>query len=107
MPQEPRVLDPTLSAQHRFGAVLREMRVGRKLSLAQLAPELPATPDALAKYEKAERWPDRSYVAILDRVLGAGGDLLALWQEADDERRARPPTVQPTDPQLVQHWNQL
>lgn len=107
MPQEPKVLDPTLSARHRFGAALRSLRSERKLSLARLAPALPATPDALAKYEKAERWPDRASAVILDRVLTAEGTLLALWDEAEAERQTRSRPVRSADPQLVHHWNQL
>ncbi|WP_084558021.1 helix-turn-helix domain-containing protein [Hamadaea tsunoensis] len=106
MPQAPASLDPTLSAQHRFGAALRDLRADRGLSLAQLAPELPASPDALAKYERADRRPTRRIAETLDRVLAADGRLIELWDEADVERRAaRRPQV--ANPQLVQHWNDL
>ncbi len=59
------------------------------MSLARLAAEVPLHPDTLAKYEKAERWPARSIVEILDRVLHARGVLLMNWQNADHGPAAR------------------
>lgn len=107
MPQEPRILDPTLSACDRFGAVLRQWRQRRQLSQAQLASALPVTPDQIAKYEKALRWPTRKAAERLDEFLEARGELVALWAAGDAERQTVPGNRQPPDPSLIAHWNSM
>jgi len=100
MPQEPRTLDPTLSACDRFGAVLRHWRLLRQLSQAQLATVLPVTPDQIAKYEKAVRGPGQKAVERIDVHLEAGGELVTLWAEREAEREVArssraPPATRP------------
>ncbi|MEU8007092.1 helix-turn-helix transcriptional regulator [Catellatospora sp. NPDC049111] len=80
MAQLPRPLDPDSSPQARFGATLRQLRQAAALSLARLGVEVHLHPDAIAKYEKAVRWPARSTVESIDRVLKADGVLVTLWE---------------------------
>src|SRR5262245_11461889 len=107
MPQEPRTLDPTLSACDRFGAVLRHWRQQRQLSQAQLATVLPVTPDQIAKYEKAVRWPSQRAAERLDEHLEAGGELVTLWAEGEAERQAARSRTAPVDGFYVEHWSQM
>lgn len=107
MPQEPRALDPTLSACDRFGAALRSWRQHNGLSQAQLALILPVTRDQIAKYEKADRWPDSKGAKRLDEFLGAGGELVALWTDGDAERAAAHGKKAPPDPSYVAHWTRM
>ena len=107
MPQELRTLDPTLSASDRFGAVLRHWRLLRQLSQAQLATVLPVTPDQIAKYEKAVRWPSQKSVERIDEHLEAGGELVTLWAEGEAEREVARSSRAPIDGSYVEHWTQM
>ncbi|WP_203907167.1 helix-turn-helix domain-containing protein [Rhizocola hellebori] len=103
----PRTLDPTLSACDRFGAVLRHWRQLRQLSQAQLATVLPVTPDQIAKYEKAVRWPSQKAVERIDEHLEAGGELITLWTEGEAEREIARNSKAPVDGAYVDHWTQM
>lgn len=107
MAQEPRELDPSLSARDRFGAALRYWRRRRGLSQAHLAGVLPVSPDQMAKFEKAERWPSRRAAEKLDAHLGAGGELAGLWASGEAERVAAPSMRTRADPAYVVHWTQM
>src|SRR5689334_21167911 len=76
--QLPRVLDPKSSAPALFGARLRDWRMRRRLSQAQLGRLVHSSADLVAKLEKAERRPHPDLIYRLDAVLQADGDLWAL-----------------------------
>lgn len=42
----------------------------------------------VAKVEKGERWPTLEFVVACERVLAAGGALLALWPSVEAQRLA-------------------
>jgi hypothetical protein len=76
------------------------------MSTAKLAATVPLHPDAIAKYEKALRRPDRSIVVTLDQILKTEGALLEDWDRAAEQTRPSTPH-QATTQDLVQHWTAL
>jgi site-specific DNA recombinase len=86
---------------------LRRWRQQRQLSQAQLATVLPVTPDQIAKYEKAVRWPGQKAVERIDEHLEAGGELVTLWTEGEAERETARNGRAPVDGSYVEHWTQL
>jgi transcriptional regulator with XRE-family HTH domain len=87
MPQTPKLLDPTLSPRHRFGAELRAIRVRSGMSQAELAGHVHVHPDLIAKVEKAQRWPTEELATSCDKVLSSSGTLAALWEDVAFERQ--------------------
>lgn len=81
-----RVLTPEASALARFGAEVRRWRLLRGLTQAGLARWVWYSAEAVAKVEKAERWPREDFARRCDRVLEAGGALLRLWPDVERER---------------------
>jgi transcriptional regulator with XRE-family HTH domain/tetratricopeptide (TPR) repeat protein len=79
MGQQPNELTPGASPLHAWGAELRELRIGRGFSLRKLAVAALVDHSHLARFERAERTPDRSQVVRLDAALDANGSLLRLW----------------------------
>ncbi|WP_169810743.1 helix-turn-helix domain-containing protein [Nocardia beijingensis] len=79
-------LNPDQSAQHRFGAELRRLRISRNLSQVELGRLLMHSGSTVAKIEKAERWPSSEFAERADEVLGGGGKLLELLSTARRER---------------------
>lgn len=86
MAQKPRELTPWASPLHNWGFELRELRVLRGLSLRGLADLAMIDHSHLGRFERAERKPDRSQAALLDKVLAASGMLFRLWERIDVER---------------------
>lgn len=78
MGQRPRTLDPNASPLAFFGARLREWRVRRGWSQAQLGRCVHVSGDLIAKIEKAERRPLPDLVERLEATLGSDGELLEL-----------------------------
>ncbi|MGC4986619.1 helix-turn-helix domain-containing protein [Streptomyces sp. DT193] len=82
MGQQPNALTPDQSPQHRLGYVIRELREARGLSMRKLATETFVSHSKVQRWENGERPPgDRGEVELIDRVLGADGLLIELWQE--------------------------
>ncbi len=104
MPQAPKSLDPSLSAQHRFGAELRRWRELRGLSQAALARLIHVSPDLVAKVEKAARRPSSALAETCDELLGANGSLAVLWPAIEREHDGRRRSTSPTDPEMAAHW---
>jgi transcriptional regulator with XRE-family HTH domain len=99
MSRAPKPIDPTASPRHRFGYALRQARTQEGFSLHGLAHRLGKSVSYLSAVELAEVRCTRTFAADCERILGAQGRLLALWQQADrdwDELRspAPPPAVE-------------
>lgn len=107
MPQTPRRLDATLSAQSAFGAALREARMVKGLSQAQLSAVIHVSPDLIAKFEKADRWPRRRAVESLDRHLDSKAALIERWLAGEAERAEYRSRAAATDGLNARHWTQL
>ncbi|MGW4651808.1 helix-turn-helix domain-containing protein [Kitasatospora sp. NPDC004289] len=79
MGQRARELTPGASPLHRWGYELRQLRLGRGLSLRGLATLARVDHSHLGRFERAERVPDRSQVVLLDSALDACGSLVRTW----------------------------
>lgn len=79
MGQKPKELTPDASPLHAWGAELRALRTGRGFSLRRLAQDALIDHSHLARFERAERAPDREQVVRLDAALDANGSLIRLW----------------------------
>ncbi|MEU2167942.1 helix-turn-helix domain-containing protein [Micromonospora chersina] len=93
MGQAPRMLQPSLSERHFFGAELRRLREQANLSQARLGVAIRFSADLVRRVETADRFPSREFVEACDRALAAGGALsrlLPLLEEsrADEGKRA-------------------
>lgn len=84
----PRALTPDISLRHRFGAELRRWRMDRGLTHQRLGALLWRSAASVAKVEKGERWPTLEFTVACERVLVAGGALLALWPDVEAQRLA-------------------
>ncbi|WP_165952275.1 helix-turn-helix transcriptional regulator [Kribbella albertanoniae] len=92
MAQFPRPLSPQASVRDAFGAAVRDLRVRRHLSQADLGSLVFVSKDQIGKIEKAQRWPTAELIADLDRELGAAGLLQAFEPGLRSQRRiAQPP----------------
>jgi tetratricopeptide (TPR) repeat protein len=93
-----RALDPGASFAACLGAVLRRLRALRGLTQAGLGRLAGYDGSYVGAVERAAVRPSRDLVERCDRVLDAGGGLLALWPLADQEWSARTspdPSFQP------------
>lgn len=81
MGRRPRPLNPDASPQALFGAELRALRIGRRLSAAALGVAVHVSGDLISKIEKAERRPHQDLVSRLDATLAADGALVKLAAE--------------------------
>ncbi|MET7921978.1 helix-turn-helix transcriptional regulator [Streptomyces avermitilis] len=82
MGQQPNVLTPEQSPQHRLGYVIRELREARGLSMRELATKTFVSHSKVQRWENGERPPkDLGEVELVDQALGAGGFLIELWRE--------------------------
>ncbi|MFC8201728.1 helix-turn-helix domain-containing protein [Streptomyces sp. NPDC057298] len=82
MGQQPNVLTPDQSPQHRLGYMIRELREARSLSMRELASKTFVSHSKVQRWENGDRPPkDRSEVELIDRALSADGFLIELWQE--------------------------
>ncbi|MEV6533653.1 helix-turn-helix transcriptional regulator [Streptomyces sp. NPDC051639] len=82
MGQQPSVLTPDHSPQHRLGFVIRELRETRGLSMRELATKTFVSHSKVQRWENGERPPkDLGEVELIDQALAAGGFLIELWQE--------------------------
>lgn len=90
MGQRPKELTPHESVAQYWGAELRSLRVGRGLSLAELAQELHCDSSYLGKLERAERSVPASLAESCDRVLQAQGTLVRLQGLVESDRELAP-----------------
>ncbi|MEV0131392.1 helix-turn-helix transcriptional regulator [Dactylosporangium sp. NPDC050688] len=77
---------PAKSAQGRFAAELRCRRKAAGCSQRVVGEAVFASREWVTKIEAGCRWPDRHFAEAVDRLLGAGTELLQLWTEGDAER---------------------
>ncbi|MGP4001366.1 helix-turn-helix domain-containing protein [Streptomyces sp. 8N706] len=76
------MLTPEKSPQHRLGYLIRELRRVRGMSMRGLAAKTFVSHSTVQRWENGERPPkERVEAELIDRVLGAGGLLIELWQE--------------------------
>jgi transcriptional regulator with XRE-family HTH domain len=92
-------LTPELSARHRYGAELRRWRTERGLTHHGLGALVWRSTESVAKVEKGERWPSFDFTLRCERVLAAGGALIALWPAVEQQRLACDGRRQPRRPQ--------
>ncbi|WP_435125386.1 helix-turn-helix domain-containing protein [Micromonospora tulbaghiae] len=78
MGQAPRMLQPSLSERHFFGAELRRLRERANLSQARLGAMIRFSADLVRRVETADRFPSRDFVEACDSALTAGGALVRL-----------------------------
>ncbi|MGV9883312.1 helix-turn-helix domain-containing protein [Streptomyces sp. NPDC003006] len=84
MGQQPNVLTPEESPQHRLGYMIRQLREARGLSMREFAARTFVSHSKVQRWENGARPPqDRGEAELIDRTLGAGGFLIELWQEID------------------------
>lgn len=81
-------LTPELSAVHRFGALLRRLRIEARLSQPELSARLYISKSTLSRAETGVRLLPRDLAEACDELLGASGALLAAWQHASSAPRA-------------------
>lgn len=76
-----------MTAQPRFGAIVRELRLSRSWSLRDLGERICFNRAYVGKVEQGDKFPDRKFAELADLVLDAGGILMAAWDTDDAERR--------------------
>jgi transcriptional regulator with XRE-family HTH domain len=82
MGQQPKVLMPEQSPQHRLGYVIRKLRNARGLSMRDLAARTFVSHAKVQRWENGARPPkDRAEAELIDRALDARGAIVELWQE--------------------------
>ncbi|MFJ6167272.1 helix-turn-helix domain-containing protein [Micromonospora orduensis] len=88
MGQTPRMLQPSLSERHFFGAELRRLRERVNLSQARLGAMICFSADLVRRIETADRFPSREFVEACDRALEAGGALTRLLPLLEESRNS-------------------
>ncbi|MEU1964843.1 helix-turn-helix transcriptional regulator [Micromonospora sediminicola] len=88
MGQTPRMLQPSLSERHFFGAELRRLRERANLSQARLGAMIRFSADLVRRIETADRFPSREFVEACDRALEAGGALTRLLPLLEESRNS-------------------
>lgn len=99
MGQTPRMLQPSLSERHFFGAELRRLRERASLSQARLGAMIRFSADLVRRVETADRFPSQEFVEACDRTLAAGGALVRLLPLLEASRASeRTRTTSPSGP---------
>ncbi|MFG2064076.1 helix-turn-helix domain-containing protein [Micromonospora sp. NPDC048871] len=88
MGQTPRMLQPSLSERHFFGAELRRLRERANFSQARLGAMIRFSADLVRRIETADRFPSREFVEACDRALEAGGALTRLLPLLEESRNS-------------------
>jgi hypothetical protein len=101
MAQAPRTLTPHASGWHFLGAELRCWRQRSGMSLAQLARVVYASPDLLAKIEKADRAASFEVIGRCDDALNTGGALARLWRFVEQHSAPREAAQSPSTSPIV------
>ncbi|MFI9723573.1 Scr1 family TA system antitoxin-like transcriptional regulator [Streptomyces sp. NPDC052396] len=86
---DPERLDPSQHIVARYGARLREQRLRKGWSRAQLGKAVAMSYSAIAKFEAGERVPTQDIAEGLDRALDAKGSLFEAWDSINDSPDAR------------------
>ncbi|WP_049569165.1 helix-turn-helix domain-containing protein [Streptomyces sp. SBT349] len=76
---KPSELTPDQSVRHLYGADLRRHRENAKLSLVQLAGQVPSSKSQLARIEVGESMAPRGLSEEFDRLFGTDGHFVRLW----------------------------
>lgn len=84
-------LTPELSAVHRFGALLRRLRIDAGFSQPELSLRLYTSKSTLSRAETGVRLLARDLAEACDELLGANGNLLAAWLTANSAPPADSP----------------
>src|SRR2546430_4034999 len=84
--QLPTSLDGSASVLHFFGAELRRLREGRRLSQDQLGRLVCFSGDMIRRVETGERFPRRELACACDKELATGGILERIWRVLDRGR---------------------
>ncbi|RLK23789.1 helix-turn-helix protein [Micromonospora sp. M71_S20] len=95
MGQTPRMLQPSLSERHFFGAELRRLRERANLSQARLGAMIRFSADLVRRIETADRFPSREFVEACDRALAAGGALTRLLPLLEESRASEGKRIAP------------
>jgi transcriptional regulator with XRE-family HTH domain len=84
-------LTPEFSAVHRFGALLRQLRIEARYSQPELSSKLYTSKSTLSRAETGVRLLARDLAEACDELLGANGTLLAAWLTANSAPPADSP----------------
>ncbi|MBR7825831.1 helix-turn-helix domain-containing protein [Actinospica sp. MGRD01-02] len=76
-------LTPDSSAVHRFGAVLRHLRIEAGLSQPELAAKIYTSKSTLSRAETGVRLLPRDLAEACDTLFSANGVLTSTWRRAD------------------------
>jgi transcriptional regulator with XRE-family HTH domain len=76
-----------VTAQPRFGALVRQLRLSYSWSLRDLGERICFNRAYVGKVEQSDKFPDRKFAELADVALCANGDLLSAWDTEDVERR--------------------
>ncbi|GAA2911227.1 hypothetical protein GCM10020221_03720 [Streptomyces thioluteus] len=85
----PKRLDPARSRAERLGALIRELRLRKGWTQAELGRAVALSNSAISKYETGEKVPPRDVVESLDKALGANGRLIEEREQLDDNPDAK------------------
>lgn len=96
-------MDPRETVQARklresFGAELRRWRTVRRWTMRDLAERMLFDPSYVSHVEGLRHRPTEDFARRADQALGAGGTLLAIWQEYDAARGTGRPERLAADP---------
>ncbi|MGA4840016.1 helix-turn-helix domain-containing protein [Streptomyces sp. G45] len=81
----PKKLDPTTSLAALYGTKLRRLRQRAGWTQRQLGAQVPIAHSRIAQYELGNEIPTKDVSDILDRLLGANGELSELWWHVQRE----------------------
>ena len=84
-----------------FAAELARLRAASGRSLADVADAAHVNRTHLSHVEHLRRWPSRPVVEALDVALGADGNLLGRWLDAERAGAAPPILATATDPDPI------
>ena len=83
-------------ARIHFGRRLRYWRRAAGLTQAELGRRMAYDHSFISRVERGSRWPTRELAHRCDALLGASGELVDLWRQADLERQSNNrPTADP------------
>jgi transcriptional regulator with XRE-family HTH domain len=97
-------LTPELSAVHRFGALLRRLRIDAGFSQPELSLKLYTSKSTLSRAETGVRLLARDLAEACDELLGASGALLAAWLNADSAPPIDSPGERPQPRNAAWHF---